>query len=447
MANPLENPNLRQDEPDFDPTLPEPPPPEEIVEEPADQQPPGRSISEDIKQVRDTAKDIKEGLERRASKAAEKSGLKGVEKQAAQSAKSATGKVAGQAAKGVAEAGVKTVAVEGAEVAAATGVKVVAAGAVEALSGPVGWVIAGLSLLKPLWRLTKKAAPTLILIIGFMLFLPAIAFTLIFTNTGLGIKATNANQQQSITLVKAASGDIFARQKITKEEIDFERARYQRILKQAKVTSGSVPASTTESRINDLNKQLDALTLVIGGRDTTKANQLRQTIRDADKTMEKDLPFGQWIATIAKSKKDQKSGTFCTITGATPTLACASVVWTILYEAGVPQAPCPTTMCVWDNDRLGTVVNPVSHPTLDKTLYGQNKDKLQPGDIVWWGNGVRNGQQLAYDHPGSSPVLFNHIGVYVGDGQAVDNSSSDLRVEQRNVDRSSVFNGAKRYSP
>ncbi len=113
-----------------------------------------------------------------------------------------------------------------------------------------------------------------------------------------------------------------------------------------------------------------------------------------------------------------------------PTRSCASFVSTVLKESGAWDQFIGNTTDLWKNSGGTVVVAP----------YGSlDLSKLQRGDVVWFGRG----QPPRY--PG---MMFNHVGIYVGNGLIVDTSSSSRNVQKRSITThrgSAAFSAAKRF--
>lgn len=97
------------------------------------------------------------------------------------------------------------------------------------------------------------------------------------------------------------------------------------------------------------------------------------------------------------------------------TRSCASFVSFVLNRAGVTSEFQGTTTGVWSKAGGSVIID-----------RGQPFDvnKLQPGDVVWFGLG----SSARY-----SNALFNHVGIYIGNGQIIDTSSSQRKVVQRPI--------------
>jgi len=294
----------------------------------------------------------------------------------------------------------------------------------------------------------KKAAVQLIsknpyfwAIVGGIILLIGIIVAVIFiihALTGGGGKGpaqypTTALQQQQATFLLAISDDEIAKDTIVKDVIDSELERYDRIITNTKEQSSNLTASA-QAKKEEFAKKLDSILLE---QDVKRRKQIRDDIRDQMTAFENTLPFGKWITKLATDRVGENNTSFCLITKAAANVACASFTSTVLYLAGVPNAVVPSVDQVWRNSATQIVApRPAGKSS---NYYKDNLGKLRPGDIIFWGDG-------ACSPKGS--VLFDHVGFYVGNGQAVDTSSSEKIVKKRQADRRDscrVFNGAKRY--
>ncbi|MDP3993251.1 MAG: hypothetical protein Q8Q05_03530 [bacterium] len=409
-----------------------------------DQYDQGKQTIEDIKGVHSQYKDRRAArADKAAAKKAGKEGLlkEGVEKQGAAAAQAARNKVTTQGAQQVAKAGVKTAATTGAK---ALGTAAVAGA--EAAAGPVGWVLLATTILSSiksfLLPVVKKYWPRVVLILSFMLLLPTMVFGL------LGLKGTNitpatAGQYAQVQTTAYIAGDILARKAVTKEVVDRQKQRYKTVLQHVNET---IPDKATEVKkaADEITDLLETAIGLSGSQRDIVIKQVNEKIRALDST----LPYGEWVAKEAEKyvgTNPTASKDFCRITrNSTPELGCASVVSVIMYDAGIPQDLTASQQAIWKNYRLQLLVSPLPNNQLSRDLYNQNKERLQRGDIVWWGNGVRRN--------GADVGLQGHIGIYIGNGLAVNNSSGlaekagEAVPVKSKVDRSDItFNGAKRY--
>lgn len=249
------------------------------------------------------------------------------------------------------------------------------------------------------------------------------------TGKGPAIYPNSTAQFQQATLLSALSGNKISNNKITKDVIDDEKSRYGRIKANAEKYSPDLIDSVAK-KITEFTPLLDSL-LATGDR------AQREKIRDeTEKSMfefEKTLPFGKWIVEIAKTHVGEPTQDFCRITGASGKLACASFSSSTLWEAGVPNAIVSNTTALWSNKSLRTVIDRADTASNSRI----NENVMKPGDVVWFGNG--NKAQSRY-----AGALFDHVGIYIGDGQIIDSSSTTQKIMKRKL-TTHAFNGAKRY--
>ncbi|MEX1051995.1 MAG: NlpC/P60 family protein [Patescibacteria group bacterium] len=282
---------------------------------------------------------------------------------------------------------------------------------------PIAWAVIGIILL--------------IIIIVVVIFV-------LFSFDGQGGKGPpqypeTALQKQQSNFLLAISGDKIASDTAVKEVIDAELARYDRVKTNADNFNPELTAGITAKK-TELDTKLTGMLI-------EKVPERRKALRDQIQAemaaFEATLPFGSWIAELAEKRVGQANLQFCSITGADAKVACASFTSTVLYLAGVPNPIVPSVDEIWRNSALQIVVD---RPASASAAYYQaNEAKLQPGDIIFWGNGACS--------PRGS-VLFDHVGFYVGNGQAIDTSSSEEKVLKRSAasrDNCRVFNGARRY--
>lgn len=408
----------------------------DVNESPDGQQPNIVDRGLDAKDQFDQAKDIygkgKEKLATRSAKKAGKEGLKeGVEKQGAAAAKR---KVATQGAQQVAKAGAKTAATT----AAKAGATAATLGA-EAAAGPVGWVLGALTVLsiigKPLLNFVKNHWQYAVYAVAALLLLLAVPFGLL-GGKGVGQYPATARQETQAQSVAYISGDFISGNQITQKIVESEKKRYAIVNKNV--------AGTT--RAAEVKKASDEIILLMGLAVSLNGEPKTKMIKDINskvRALDSTLPYGEWIAEEAE-KHIGKVTNFCEITGNdSPNLGCASVVSVIMNRAGAPQRLETGQFAIWRNARLMLIVDALPDHKLSRDLYTQNKDKFQRGDIIWWGNGIRKGKVVG---------LQSHIGIYIGNGQVVNNSSGKsikageaVPVSSR-IDRTdTTFNGAKRY--
>ena len=364
----------------------------------------------------------------RAEKKAAKQGLKeGVEKKGAEAAKR---KVATRATE---EAG-KQVLKKGA---VTTGTKVVggilakqAVGSVVPVIGNI--VMAIVSGLQLLWPAIKKVVPYVIYGVAGLLLLLAAAFGLLGVKTTPQYPSTQAQTDQTV-LVASIGGDfVVSGRKITEKVLTAEKGRYRIVLNNVKTTN--------PERVVEVEQKVKEILLTIEGginlSGEAKKKQLGQATSKIQ-TLDSTLPFGEWIARAAESQVGSQSLEFCSVTKASTNVACASFLTTVLQNAGVPNPIQAGVDGIWRRPFYRTIAARQKPPT--EAYYGQNLAKLQRGDIIFWGDGRNDG----------GSVLFDHVGFYVGGGQAVDNSSGKKMILKRQAAKRDnsfrFFNGAKRY--
>jgi len=280
-------------------------------------------------------------------------------------------------------------------------------------SSPVGWIIIGIILL-------------VIIILGIVFAIWGLSGQ---SGGGLAITPTTASQVQQATLLSALSGDRLAKNEIVLETVTDEKERYQRIQRNADQYSAAHSA-VIKQKAAEFTVRLDEMTKE---QDLKKKAALVRAIEQDMLAFERTLPFGVWITALAKSHEGEPTGNFCRITKVSERLACASFTSTTLWEAGVPNTIVPTTTELWKNRALRLVIDRAELAS-DSRI---NESLMRPGDIVWFGSGER--ARTRY-----SGALFDHVGIYIGQGQIIDSSSTQTRIVQRPL-TSHRFNGAKRY--
>lgn len=264
------------------------------------------------------------------------------------------------------------------------------------------------------------------------------------TGGGLAQYPNSQTQKDQAVLLAGIGGDLSSQKTVTQKAIDATRARFNRIQAEAQTNAGSQSLADVTKRINAVQAIITQIEQLKNANNMSGAIKLMPSLATAELAAEKGLPWGAWIAADALkyANAGAPSSQFTSVTGADDSVACASVVSSILNEVGVPQVPVSSTLDIWDNPVLSQIVAPLDGHQLSKSTYANNASKLQPGDIIWYGNGYSGGSQIYPD------ALFNHVAIYVGGGQEVDNSSSKATVVKRAADRSDIiFNGAKRYAP
>lgn len=360
---------------------------------------------------------VKSGEQKLSKATGEKAAGQGG-KAAAKTAGKAAGKEAAAAGKQGASAAAKA-----ASKAAAQAVKVAAKAAAQAVRG-------ALVATSEFW------VPALIII---LIVVVIIAFIFIlFAYSGEGGKGPpiypeSGLQQQKSQFALALSGDQIAKDTVIKDVIESQLTRYDRIKNNTDSYDPSLSAGAATKR-SEYETSLNSL---LAEQDTEMRAVLLDAILADMAAYDKTLPFGKWITKLAKDRVGKPNLKFCGITDAPAALACASFTSTVLYLAGVPDAIQPSVDEIWKESIYETIVarqSPKSADTYDKYV-----SSLQPGDIIFWGDGKCSS---------GGSVLFDHVGFYIGDGRAIDTSSSAGKVLERSAAKRGdcrVFNGAKRY--
>lgn len=261
-------------------------------------------------------------------------------------------------------------------------------------------------------------------------------------------RPTTQVQKSQAGLLAAFAGDKLQQFKIVSAVVTSEQKRYETIATLMKTNPGGASIGATTADLDKVQADLKQVAVSIKAQDRATATlQLKNAITD-EKATEAKLPFGTWIANIALGFADANSpyhqdAQICQIADVSMATinngrrGCGLAVSVILNKAGVPQSVVTTTQELWDNGAYSIVVPRPS--ALDHALAKNSLPNLKPGDIVWWGNGG------GANYGGA---LFDHVGIYVGDDNAIANSSSSAAVKETTVDRTDkIFNGAKRYAP
>lgn len=409
------------------------------------------------------------GVGKKAGEQIGKKGLQGVEKDVAQKASRkvatrsaqqagkaaagagsrAAGTAAGQAAVGAGAAATGVGAgVAGAEVGATAGSVVPVAGNI--VGAIVGFVVG--AMVPWLWDKTKRYGKYILIAVTIFALVPALLFGLLL-GKGLNQTPSTPAQQAQTTTVSAIGGDFIAKNKITVSLANNEKERYKKV--QANVDND--PDPTVKARSSEVKKAITEITSLMDSSVNLTGEQKKQAVKDINskvRALDSTLPYGKWLASEAAKYvgPNAKNTDFCAITGnRTPNLACASVVSVIMNSVGVPQPLTQSQFDIWRNSRLALVVDADPNHRPDPQLFTNNREKFRPGDIIWWGNGIRKGKVVG---------LQSHIGIFVGSiaGQScspwcvVNNSSSKSIAAGEAVpvasllDRKDIkFNGAKRY--
>jgi len=413
---------------------------EPVEEELEDQQPQGPSVGDRIQDAQDTVDRGKDRLgrfrqwqadraqKRAAQTGAEKGLREGVEKEGAARAKR---RVATQANQQVGKAVEKQ--------ALKKGTGLLARSAAEAAIPVAGWVaLAGNLLLtfgSSIWKWTKeKGWRWVVGIAGALILILAVVFGLL-GGRGAPKYPTTPGEIGQTAIASALSGSPIYDSNVTQASADFDKKRYAIVQKNvdsdSSVSGRSAEVKVKIKEILDLEDQAVALH---GDAKKTMVTLINSKTAGLDNS----LPFGNWIARYALSQVNQPSQEYCQITHAASSIACASFVTTALENAGAKIPINAAVDNVWRMKALRTIVDrPASR---SEGYYSANKSHLQPGDIIFWGDGSCSA---------GGSVLFDHIGFYVGGDQAVDNSSSAHAIKKRQAAKRDntcrFFNGAKRY--
>lgn len=359
---------------------------------------------------------------RSGAKEAGKKGLQGVEQETVK--KAAGKKLATHAAgEAVEKKAVKTVR------------KKIASAGVKQLLGSVVPVVGNLTMLAldAALPLIKKYWKVPVLILAGLIVFPSILFALL-AGKGLGEFPTTPGHQNQVLAAAYLGGDFLAGRQLTDKVVQAEKNRYQTVITRVK---NSLPSRSDEVqlKITEITTLMDQAVTLSG--DPKK--KLVSEIVSKVKSLDDSLPYGQWIADIAKSRVGDPNVNFCTRTKAAASVACGSFVTETLQAAGVPIPLQASTLNVWRLTALKLVAN--RQPDATPGYFDQIKNSLQPGDIIWWGDG--NCSSVSY-----SGKIFDHVGFYIGNGESVDTSSATSTVRKRGVhDRPTCWsvNGAKRY--
>jgi uncharacterized integral membrane protein len=270
-----------------------------------------------------------------------------------------------------------------------------------------------------------------IILLVIIIILIVVALASFSSNSGKGPARypTSVSQQEQATLLSALSGDKIANDKTVKEVVEDEKDRYQRIKGNAQKHSADKVAAI-DAKIVEFTPILDSL---LKTSNKVERIKIRDDLQKKMLEFEGTLPFGTWIVANAKTHVGEPTGNFCRITGAPDKLACASFSSTTLWESGVPNAIVGTTTALWNNKVLRLVIDRAETASNERI----NEGVMRPGDIVWFGNGSRAQRRYA-------GALFDHVGIYIGNGKIIDSSSQTTTIKERPL-TTHKFNGAKRY--
>lgn len=414
----------------------------EFQDETPQYQPPtdsGDSFSDTLRYVRQRRREY---MEKVAARKAERAGGE-VVKDAGETAVKTIGKkglIAGEkkvaqkvGQQAVSQVG-KTVAKKGASMAARWGAEA-ATGAADA---GISWAILAADIvISSALYIGKKYGGYIIVGLAVLLMMPVIVLSILFFKTGLSIFPSSGAEKTAASALATLAGSAKAGAELIVKVGEYNKDRLGRIQTTSSRIEG-ISSPITQRIISD-KKKIEALRgQYTAEKNTAQRIKLLKESQEIQKKLEAELPFGKWVAQTAESRIGNSSDTFCRITKAAATVGCASFVSMVLYDVGVPQEPTATTLDVWNNPRLVTVV---ARPNqLNRNLFQENKNNLHPGDIVWWGDGAR-ARATRY-----SDAQFDHMGIYLGNGKVAENSSSKKRVVRSSIEKSKQpFNGAKRY--
>lgn len=297
--------------------------------------------------------------------------------------------------------------------------------------------------------------PVAIILVVFIIIAIAIGFYAFSRQSGAvtSVTPTTAVQKSQAGLLAAFAGDKLKQFTIVEDVIQTEETRYTTIAGLMKTNPGGSAITASATDVAQVQTELQQIDKQLKAQDKIGATIALKTVIDQEKKIEAGLPFGTWIANIAKGFTDPTSPyhqdtQVCHIAKVNYAdtnngrSGCGLIVSVALNKAGVPQSVALSTLEIWQNPQLSIVV---ARPNaLDASLAQKSMANLKPGDVVWWGNGS------AATYPGA---LFDHIGIYIGNNQAVNNSSNQQAVRITPLDRvaahydNKVFNGAKRYAP
>ncbi len=435
-------------------------------------------MGEDIKDTVDQVKDLKNNITGKGAKGAEEAVEKGAEGAAKSGVKEGAGQAtrkelssagrsswlqatkskiaegqakiaARQTARQAEKAALKQGGKQLGKAAAKYGAKAAARWAAEAASGladaGLSWILLAADvLLTAAYALLKKYGKYIFVFAAVLIAIPGLIFFFIFASIGATLLPNSAADKNELQLTRAFAGDVFETRQVTLRLVDSEIARYGIIKDNLKSFSEGAPADAG-AQADEIVKQLKDLKLVVDKNKTEARTQI-QALAKKKRALESKLPFSEWSARAAEELLKLPSGTCPVAPGATTNLGCASFVSYVLIKAGIPQSHAAATVTIWTNPNLSSVVpNLRAH---QGSYYDTNKGKLQRGDVIWWGYGTCGKKRRKA--PGG---LHCHIGVYVGNDEAIHNSSSKANKTggispiRTKANYSGDFNGAKRYAP
>jgi len=304
--------------------------------------------------------------------------------------------------------------------AAKYGAKAAARWTVEAASGladaGLSWVLLAADvLLTATYALLKKYGKYVAAALIALMVLPGLLLALFFGALGSTSLPNTPTEKAQVSLTSAFAGQENLKTEKLIELAKSEKARYVTI---QRLVNEKEPASSAavKTKIAAIEKLIDEV-IKVGDNDQRQA--LIKQIIELDKTLAQSLPVGAWIVALAEKYKgtttrpdsDGENAFSCSVA----TRSCASFVSTVLQEAGVTKGFSANTLGVWRN--------PTGRVIIDR---GGALDlaKLQPGDVVFFGDG----SFATYEG-----ALFNHVGFYVGNGMIIDTSSKEKKVVKRSI--------------
>ena len=180
---------------------------------------------------------------------------------------------------------------------------------------------------------------------------------------------------------------------------------------------------------SDLNQLRDAASKYNSGRPWSAGQAIPETAKYVPRVIAAFQKFlcseqmGQKIAQLAKEAVGNPTDLYY---HHDPRHACAAFVSTILKQAGALDRIVYSAQGLWDNTNAQVVIPKGGN---------LNLAVLKPGDVIYFKGTYDNGR------------YFTHVGVYVGNDQVVNTSTSQLRVVSDSLSNYWVryFAGAKRF--
>ncbi|QQG49741.1 MAG: hypothetical protein HZB70_03005 [Candidatus Berkelbacteria bacterium] len=310
----------------------------------------------------------------------------------------------------------------------------------EAAIPVIGWIMAAAT---ALWLLFKTKLGRWILIgLLVLISLPGFFFAISFGLIGSSHTPSTPQEKNEVQLAGAFAGDVLETKQVTDRLITSELNRYEAIKDNLKEYSTGAP-SDAAGQADAIITDLTALKKSSTGK---KNKEAVQKIVAKKRAFEATLPFNEWAARAAEELLRLPPGTCPIAPRADTNLGCASFVSYVLIKAGIPQSHVAATVGVWTNPNLTLVVPNLR--TINTNYYNETKGSLKRGDIIWWGYGVCGKKKR--QAPGG---LHCHIGIFVGNDEAIHNSSTKANKAggiapiRNKVTHRKDFNGAKRYAP